>query len=97
MLGAVENGITQGTTATTFGPGSICTRAQVVTFLYRYSGEEAETASSFSDVAADAYYAGAVNWAVENGVTQGVTATAFQPNSSCTRAQIVTFLYRYMG
>lgn len=97
VLWAVENGITSGTTATTFGPSTTCTRAQVATFLWRYSKEDASTLPMFTDVAESDYYYGAVAWAVENGVTQGVTETAFQPGNPCTRGQIVTFLYRYMG
>lgn len=97
VLWAVENGITGGITATTFGPGVTCTRAQVATFLWRYSKEEASTLPSFTDVAEGDYYYGAVAWAVENGVTTGVTDTTFQPTNPCTRGQIVTFLYRYMG
>ena len=153
ILWAVENGVTNGTTATTFAPGQNCTRAQIVTFLWRAAGEpepeslepayadvtdesayyfkavqwaaetgmvEGETfgpsdpctrssavyflwvaaaspaaaAASFADVAADADYAGAVNWAVENGVTNGTTETTFSPDSTCTRGQIAAFLYR---
>lgn len=97
VLWAVENGITSGTTATTFGPNATCTRAQVVTFLWRYSKEDASILPMFTDVAEGDYYYGAVAWAVENGVTTGVTDTSFVPGNPCTRGQIVTFLYRYMG
>ena len=97
VLWAVEEGITSGTTATTFSPNSGCTRAQAAAFLWRAEGSPAASGSSFSDVADDAYYAGAVDWAVANGVTLGTTATTFSPNSGCTRAQIVTFLYRTMA
>ena len=97
VLWAVENGITGGTTATTFSPNATCTRAQVVTFLWRYSKEDASILPMFTDVAESDYYYGAVAWAVENGVTTGVTDTTFAPGNPCTRGQIVTFLYRYMG
>jgi hypothetical protein len=92
---AVENGITDGTSATTFSPDATCTRSQVVTFLARYANGEATSADTpFVDVAADAYYGNAVAWAVENGITDGTSATTFSPNSTCTRGQVVTFLYR---
>ena len=95
---AVEQGIVSGTSATTFNPDAVCTRAQSVAFLYRAFGEKVNKAAGFSDVSADAYYADAVAWAVENGVTNGTSATTFSPNNGCTRAQIVTFLYRaYQG
>ena len=95
VLWAVEQGITTGTTATTFDPGAVVSRGQTVTFLYRAAGAPAVAASgTFTDVPADAYYADAVAWAVARGITNGVTATTFGPNSACTRAQIVTFLYR---
>ena len=97
VLWAVEQGITNGTTATTFSPNATVTRAQTVTFLWRSAGSPAATGSGFADVASDAYYAGAVAWAVSEGITNGTTATTFSPSSSCTRAQIVTFLYRYMA
>ena len=93
---ALENEITEGTSATAFGPNAQCTRAQVVTFLWRAAGSpEAKSASSFSDVAAGSYYADAVAWAVENKITTGTSATAFSPDGSCTRAQVVTFLFRF--
>ena len=91
---AVENGITKGTSETTFHPDETCTRAQGVTFLYRALGKLAAAQAGFTDVAADSYYADAVNWAAENGVTKGISETLFGPDGSCTRAQIVTFLYR---
>ena len=91
---AVENGITKGTSETTFSPDETCTRAQGVTFLYRALGKLAAAQAGFTDVAADSYYADAVNWAAENGVTKGISETLFGPDGSCTRAQIVTFLYR---
>ena len=95
---AVENGITKGTSETTFHPDETCTRAQGVTFLYRAMGKLAAAQAGFTDVAADSYYADAVNWAAENGVTNGISETLFGPDGSCTRAQIVTFLYRaYQG
>ncbi len=93
VLWAVENGITNGLTATTFGPDAACTRAQCVTFLFR-ALNGAPAASSFTDVAADAFCAGAVGWAVEAGITSGTSAATFSPNAACTRAQIVCFLYR---
>ena len=98
VLWAVENGITNGTSATTFGPNNGCTRAQVVTFLWRAEGEPEPTSANnpFTDVTGGYYYK-AVLWAVENGVTAGTSATAFSPNQTCTRGQIVTFLYRDMG
>ena len=88
--------MTSGTSATTFSPDGTCTRAQIVTFLWRYEGQpEPKTASNpFSDVAGDAYFAKAVLWAAENGVTSGTSATTFSPEATCTRAQVVTFLYR---
>lgn len=96
---AVEKGITTGTSATTFSPNASCTRAQIVTFLWRASGSpEPKTASNpFTDVAANAYYCKAVLWAVENGITTGTSATTFSPDSPCTRAQGVTFLWRANG
>ena len=92
---AVENGVTDGLSATTFGPYESCTRAQIVTFLWRTAGSpEPKAMSSFTDVPASAYYAKAVAWAVENGITNGMTETAFAPDATCTRGQSVTFLYR---
>lgn len=97
VLWAVEQGITNGTSATTFSPDATVTRGQTVTFLWRYDGSTAVSGSGFVDVASDAYYATAVAWAVSEGVTNGTSATTFSPDSDCTRAQIVTFLYRYLG
>ena len=92
---AVENGVTNGLSDTMFGPYESCTRAQIVTFLWRAAGSpEPKTASSFTDVPANAYYAKAVAWAVENGITNGMTETTFAPDATCTRGQSVTFLYR---
>lgn len=97
VLWAVENGITKGTTATTFSPEQKCSRAQIVTFLWRSEKSPAAgTVNPFTDVKASAYYADAVLWAVKKDVTKGTTATTFSPNDNCTRAQIVTFLYRAM-
>ena len=92
---AVDKGITNGLSDTTFGPYESCTRAQIVTFLWRAAGSpEPKAASSFTDVSASAYYAKAVAWAVENGITNGMTETTFAPDATCTRGQSVTFLYR---
>ena len=92
---AVENGITKGTGDGKFSPNATCSRAQAVTFLYRASGVPAVSGSAeFSDVAANAYYAAAVKWAEQNGVTEGIGGGLFGSNNDCTRAQIVTFLYR---
>ena len=91
---AVENGITLGNGDGTFSPKATCTRAQSVTFLYRALGTAPTTVNGFTDVTADAFYADAVAWAVESGVTNGTSASTFSPNNGCTRAQIVTFLYR---
>ena len=93
---ATANGITTGTTGTTFSPDASCTRAQAVTFLYRAAGEPAVTVNTaFADVEAGSYYEKAVAWAVANGITNGVSAAKFDPNAACTRAQIVTFLSRF--
>ena len=95
---ALENGITNGMADGTFGVNNTCTRGQSVTLLYRALGKAPTTVNGFTDVAADAFCADAVAWAVENGVTSGTSASAFSPNAGCTRAQIVTFLYRaYQG
>ena len=95
VLWAVENGITTGTSATTFSPDAPCTRAQGVTFLWRANGSKAASAAaSFTDVASDAYYAPAVAWAAEQNVTGGVGNGLFSPNTTCTRAQNVSMLYR---
>ena len=96
---AVENGVTGGTTATTFSPNNACTRAQMVTFLWRAAGEpEPETTvNPFTDVSASAYYYEAVLWAVERGITNGTSATTFSPDATVTRGQTVTFLWRNAG
>lgn len=91
---AVENGITTGTAEGTFSPDATCTRAQAVTFLARAQNAKATGKTAFSDVPADSYFADAVAWAQANGVTTGTSETTFSPDSNCTRAQIVTFLYR---
>lgn len=95
VLWAVENGITTGTSATTFSPDAPCTRAQGVTFLWRANGSKAASAAaSFTDVASDAYYAPAVAWAAEQNVTGGVGNGLFSPDTTCTRAQNMSMLYR---
>lgn len=94
VLWAVENGITTGVSADRFAPGATVSRAQTVTFLYRANGSPAANGASFSDVAADEYYANAVAWAVRSGITTGTGNGKFTPNAPCTRGQIVTFLYR---
>ena len=91
---ALENGITNGLANGTFGVNNTCTRGQSVTFLYRAMGTAPTTVNGFTDVESNAFCAEAVAWAVENGVTNGTSASAFSPNAGCTRAQIVTFLYR---
>ena len=94
---AVENGVTVGTSATTFSPNATCSRAQIVTFLWRaQKSPAAGSANPFDDVAGNAYYADAVQWAVQKNITKGTGATAFSPDANCIRAQIVTFLYRSM-
>ena len=95
VLWAVENGITKGTSDTTFGPDATCSRAQIVTFLWRSQKSPAVgSVNPFTDVSANAYYTDAVLWAVEENITKGTTATTFSPDADCTRAQIVTLLYR---
>ena len=95
VLWAVENGITEGTSDTTFSPNMTCSRAQIVTFLWRSEKSPAAgTANPFADVKSTAYYAGAVLWAVKEDITKGTTNTTFSPDADCTRAQIVTFLWR---
>ena len=95
VLWAVENGITKGTSSTTFSPDDTCTRAQIVTFLWRSEQSPAAGSSNpFTDVPADAYYADAVLWAVKEAITTGTTRTTFSPDAECTRPQIVTFLWR---
>ena len=91
---ALSQGITTGTADGKFSPNAPCTRAQSMTFLFRASKASADGAPAFSDVAADAYYAEAVKWATDNGITNGTTSSTFSPGSGCTRAQIVTFLWR---
>lgn len=99
VLWAAENRITAGTSAEKFSPGAGCTRAQVVTFLWRMAGspECSENDPSFTDVEASAYYSKAVLWAAENEITAGTSEMTFSPNKTCSRAEIVTFLYRYMN
>ena len=95
VLWAVEKGVTDGMTATTFEPGTTVTRAQVVTFLYRNGDvSKPEGKNPFVDVPSNAYYADAVLWAVSRQITDGTSDTTFSPDDGCTRAQIVTFLYR---
>ena len=96
VLWAVENGITTGTTATTFATNAACTRAQAVTFLWRAAGcpEPSTTSHSFTDLKTSEYYYNAVLWATENEITNGMTPTTFAPGRTCTRGQVVTFLYR---
>ena len=95
---AAEKGITSGTDATHFGPNAACTRAQIVTFLWRVAGSpEPKNMSSFTDVPADSYYAKAVAWAVKNGITGGTGDGKFSPDAPCTRAQMATFLWRANG
>ena len=93
---ALSRDITSGTGGGAFSPDDACTRAQAVTLLARALSAKAGSAANFTDVPADAYYARAVSWAVENGITTGVGGGRFDPNATCTRAQIATFLYRYM-
>lgn len=99
VLWAVENGITNGTSATTFSPSNPCTRAQMATFLWRAAGspEPVGSTNPFVDVSADAYYAKAVQWAYEQGITGGTSATTFSPDETCTRGQMATFLWRDAG
>ena len=98
VLWAVEKGITNGTSAETFSPEDPCTRAQIVTFLWRAAGSPVvDYAMDLSDVAGDAYYAEAVRWALSEGITTGTSADQFSPNATCTREQAVTFLYRAAG
>ncbi|MBE6951826.1 MAG: S-layer homology domain-containing protein, partial [Ruminococcaceae bacterium] len=96
VLWAVENNITNGMTDTTFGPYLECNRAQVVTFLWRAMNKPEPTATEhpFTDVAEDQFYFVPMLWAVENGITNGLTETTFGPTAACNRAQVVTFLYR---
>ncbi|MEG1428012.1 MAG: S-layer homology domain-containing protein, partial [Oscillospiraceae bacterium] len=98
VLWAVDKGVTSGISATTFAPNATCTRAQAVTFLWRAEGKPVVNyAMNFTDVTADSYYAEAVRWAVSEGITGGTGANTFSPVADCTRAQIVTFLYRCLS
>ena len=98
VLWAVENGITEGTRDTTFSPDATCSRAQIVTFLWRsQKSPAAGTANPFVDMKSTAYYAAAVLWAVKEDVTKGTTNTTFSPDANCTRAQIVTFIWRALA
>ena len=94
ILWAIENGITSGTGAGTFSPTATVTRGQTVTFLHRAAGSPLAGSSGFNDVSDGAYYAKAVAWAAENGITSGTGSNKFAPNADCTRSQIVTLLYR---
>ena len=97
VLWAVENGITEGTTATTFDPDANCSRGQIVTFLWRAEKSPAAAGKTpFTDVASKAYFADAITWAVNEGITEGKTATTFNPDDNCARGQIVTFIWRCM-
>ena len=99
VLWAVEQGITNGVTETTFAPNAVCNRGQMVTFLWRAAGkpEPKSTECPFTDVSKDAYYYKAILWAVEQGITNGKTETTFDPSSACTRGQMATFLWRAAG
>ena len=98
LLWAMENGITKGTTETTFSPNAACTRGQMAAFLYRSAKSPAvEGENPFADVQESDYFFGAVLWAAEEGVTKGTTETTFSPAATCTRGQMVTFLYRYLA
>lgn len=95
---AVERGITKGTSSTSFSPYAPCTRGQIVTFLYRSAGSpKVSGACNFSDIPADSFCRDAVIWASTEGITNGTSAGRFSPNEGCTRAQVVTFLYRASG
>ena len=96
VLWAVEKGITDGVSETAFGSNNVCTRGQVVTLLWRAAGkpDPTSTTNPFTDVNSDNYFYDPVLWALENGITDGVTETSFAPNATCTRAQVVTFLHR---
>ena len=97
VLWAAEQGITLGTSATTFSPDKICTRAEIISYLWRFDGQPAVSGAVFSDVPAGIYYENAVAWAVQEGITMGTSATTFSPDQNCSRAEIVTYLYRYLG
>ncbi|MBQ2468350.1 MAG: S-layer homology domain-containing protein, partial [Clostridia bacterium] len=96
VMWAVEKGVTTGTSTSTFSPEDVCTRGQIVTFMWRANGKPAPSGSSnpFRDVKSGDYFYEAVLWAVENKVTTGTSATTFSPDDTCTRGQVVTFLYR---
>jgi hypothetical protein len=96
---ALENGITDGTTQVTFSPEMTCTRGQVVTFLWRAAGEPQPSSveTQFTDVKSTDYFATAVSWAIENGITTGTSRTTFSPNAVCSEGQVLTFLWRAMG
>ena len=95
VLWAVQNGVTRGTSDTAFSPNDPCTRAQIVTLIWRFLGQPVSNGGiAFTDVPADSYYYEAVRWAAEKGITRGTSDTAFSPDDPCTRAQIVTFLWR---
>ncbi len=95
---AVKNGVTDGVAPNLFSPDTACTRAQLVSFLWKYAGRPAPSAGNpFTDVAAGSWYCDAVLWALENGITTGVTPTSFEPDSPCTRDQVVSFLWRFCG
>lgn len=94
---ALETGITKGTNNLKFNPGATVTRAEVVTFLYRYAGKTVKAENPFTDVAADDWFYDAVLWATTEGITTGTSSTTFSPDDTCTRAQVMTFLYRYFG
>lgn len=96
VMWAVEQNITNGIGGSLFQPDGTCNRAQIVTFLWRYAGKPSANAENpFTDVEEGSWYADAVAWAVENGITTGLSQTSFGPNEPCNRAQVVTFLYRY--
>ena len=99
VLWAVQKGITNGISATEFGPNNNCTRGQIVTFLWRACGspEPTKTDNPFTDVKSADYYYKAVLWAVESGITNGMSTTTFEPNATCTRGQVATFLWRSQG
>ena len=94
ILWAYEQGITSGTGSNTFSPNADCTRAQLVSFLWRAEGSVAADGSTFQDVSGSAYYANAISWAVQKGITSGTGGNSFSPDAVCSRAQAVTFLYR---
>ncbi len=98
VLWAAENGVTEGTTGATFSPNVKITRAQAVTMIYRYAGSPSvSTTNPFTDTSSSAYYYDAMLWAVKNGITSGTSKTTFSPGTTCSRAMMVTFLYRYAG